>query len=124
MERCHFLGSSEDLFKDKDIFDFTSPHPAGAAAAPPPPREVVFHTLEPLARLDKKPDRCEISSEDLVRVCKRAEDLRDNKFNKFPILLFRFTGVQKLCSTRRSNDDMITKMYFFSLKNGTLVLVY
>ena len=38
-------------------------------------RELVLYTLEPLARLDKKPDRVEISSEDLVRVCRRAEDL-------------------------------------------------
>ena len=60
-------GSSDDLFKD------IGPHPAAAIVRA---REVAFHTLEPLARLDKKPDRCEISSEDLVRVCRRAEDLR------------------------------------------------
>ena len=71
------VGSSDDLFKDTGS--------QSAAAATAPPREVVFHTLEPLARLDKKPDRCEISSEDLVRVCRRAEDLRDNKF---PFSLF------------------------------------
>ena len=47
-----------------------------AASAAASKTEVTFYTFEPLARLDKKPDRCEISPEDMVRVSKTAEDLR------------------------------------------------